>query len=475
MTTFPPVRVAPARDNTKMLTPARKKSLAALFPGDAAVFDEAACFAHGSDASRLPGFPWGVVRPSSTEQVVELLKWAQAERVPLIPRGRGTGVAGAAVAAQGGLVVSLLRMNEILEVAPDDFLVRSQPGVITSDLQKACAKERRFYPPDPGSVTISTIGGNIATCAGGMRAVKYGVTRDWLLGLTAVLPGGAVVRAGGRCHKDVAGLDLTRLMIGSEGTLGVVTEATLRLIPLPEASASLLAGFPDMDALMRAAGAVFGGGLLPTAMEFFDQGTLHALSKTADSVPWPEGTAAALLLRLDGSAEAVAAELKKLDALLAPCDPTFRELAPDPASEERLWELRRLVSPALYKLGPNKLADDLAVPRGSIAPAVERFRAIGDKSGVTVVCFGHLGDGNVHTDVMYDASDPRQNEAAHKAKDEILAAALELRGTITGEHGVGIVKLPYLSGQIGEAERALMHRVKAAFDPLGIMNPGKAY
>ncbi len=458
-----------------MLTPAQKKFLASLFPGEAASFDEAACFVHGSDASRLPGMPWGVVRPTSAEQVAELLAWAQRERVPLLPRGRATGVAGAAVAANGGLVVSLLRMNRILEISPGDFLARCEPGVITADLQKACAAKGRFYPPDPGSVGISTIGGNIATCAGGMRAVKYGVTRDWVLGLTAVLPGGAVVRTGGRCHKDVAGLDLTRLLVGSEGTLGIVVEATLRLIPLPEASASLLAGFADMGALMRAAQAVFGGGLLPTAMEFFDQGTLRALSLTAESVPWPSGTAAALLLRLDGSAGAVAAELGKLDALLTPCAPTFRELAPDPAAEERLWELRRLVSPALYKLGPDKLADDLAVPRGVIAEAVAAFTAIGERRGVTVVCFGHLGDGNVHTDVMYDAADPRQNEAAHAAKDEILAAALGLGGTITGEHGVGLAKLPHLPGQIGAAERGLMRRLKAAFDPLGVMNPGKAY
>ena len=456
-----------------MLTPARRTFLERLFPGEAASFDEAVRYVHGSDASRLHGMPMGVVRPERLEQVVELLAWAQAARVPLIPRGRATGAAGAVVPKAGGLVVSTAGLRRIVSIDADDFTATVEPGVVTGELQKACAAQRRFYPPDPGSVNISTIGGNIATCAGGMRAVKYGVTREWVLGLTAVLPGGEVVRTGGRCHKDVAGLDLTRLFVGSEGTLGFIAEAILKLAPLPEASASLMAGFADMEALMAAARAVFAAGLLPSAMEFFDAPTLRAVGLTAPSVPWPEGTAAALLFRLDGSRAAVSAELAALAAHLQAA--TFIESASEATAEEALWELRRLVSPALHKLGPDKHRDDVAVPRGAIARAVAAFHAIGERRGVTVVCFGHLGDGNIHTDVMFDAADPRQKQAADLAKDDILRTVLELGGTLTGEHGVGLAKLPYLSLQIGEAERALMRRVKAAFDPHGIMPPGKAY
>ncbi|EPR41687.1 FAD linked oxidase domain protein [Desulfovibrio sp. X2] len=462
-----------------MLTPSQRTFLEKLFPGDAASFGQAQAVVHGSDASLLEGRPWGVVRPATPEQVTELMAWAQAERVPIVARGRATGAVGGAVASRGGLVVSTLRLNRIIEISAEDFVAVTEPGVVTAELQKACAARRLFYPPDPGSVNISTIGGNVATCAGGMRAVKYGVTRDWVLGLTAVLPGGQVVRCGGRCHKNVAGLDLTRLIVGSEGTLALVTEIILKLTPLPEASVSLLAGFADMDALLAAASAVFRAGLLPTAMEFFDKGTMRALELTAPAVPWPSvvdgGTQAALLLRLDGSRAALAADLAALDAVLAAAGTTFREAAGDAPSEERLWELRRLVSPALHKLGPDKLRDDIAVPRGSIARAVHAFHEIGERLGVTVVCFGHLGDGNVHTDVMFDGSDRRQSDAAHRAKEEILRAVASMGGTLTGEHGVGLVKLPFLELQLSRPERELMRRVKAAFDPYGIMNPGKAF
>jgi FAD/FMN-containing dehydrogenase len=311
-----------------------------------------------------------------------------------------------------------------------------------------------------------------------MRALKYGVTRDHVLGLEAVLPGGEVIRAGSRCHKDVCGLDLTRLLVGSEGSLAVITEAVLKLLPLPEASASLLAGFGDLERALAGAGAVFRAGLLPSALEFMDSGVLGALekarAKSGGEVPWPKATGACLLFKLDGSRAAVGAEIERLREALADSAPTFVKLGTDQEGEEALWDLRRMISPAMHLVAPNKSNDDVAVPRGRVAEAVARYKAIGRERGVGVYCFGHLGDGNIHVDIMYDESDPAQAEAAPQAKKEILRASVEMGGTLTGEHGVGQVKTPYLGMQLGPAERGLMARVKAAFDPSGILNPGKA-
>jgi len=414
------------------------------------------------------------VRPESTEQAAELLKLAHLERVPIYPRGRGTNVVGGCVPLAPGIVVSTSRLNRILDISSDDFLCVCQPGVATGDLQDACKAQGLLYAPDPASARFSSIGGNLAQNAGGMRAVKYGTTRDWVLGLTAVLPGGSVLRTGSRCHKDVAGLDLTRLLVGSEGTLALITQATLKLIPLPEASASLLAVFASEEAAIGAAKAVFAAGILPTALEFLPAEVLYALGKLGRT-PWPDGSKAALLLAIDGSEEAVRADLSRLLRAVEPLAPAFLQKARTPQDEEALWEPRRQINQGAYQYGPDKLSDDIAVPRGSVGEAVRRIREIGRALSLTILAFGHLGDGNLHVNIMHDASDPDQARRAQDAKQAVLEMTIALGGTISGEHGVGLTKLAWLSRMRGPETVAAMQAVKLALDPHGIMNPGKAY
>ena len=457
------------------LTPAHLRYLEGLFPGEGLTLAPAEMAVYGADSSRRSAMPWAVVRPRTEGQVVELLKWAQAEGVPLVPRARGTGMSGGAVPAQGGVVVSCLLMDRVLDVDGEDFCAEVEPGVVTAQFQALVQKRKLFYPPDPASLKISTLGGNVATCAGGMRAVKYGVTRDYVLGVRAVLPGGKIVNAGGRTHKNVVGLDLARLFVGSCGTLGIFTRLTLKLLPLPEGSATVLGAFGSLKDALEGARGVFRAGILPTAMEFLDAKACWGISQIKE-VPWPqEATKAVLVLKVDGSKAALAAELSRLEEALAPAKPLCLLKGLGPAEEEPLWELRRLVSPAAFHLGPDKLGEDVAVPRGKTVEAVEGFHAIGAEQGIHVVCYGHLGDGNTHVNIVYDAADEDQRARARKCKEAVFRLTLDLGGTISGEHGTGITKGPYVGWQLGDEERRLMAGVKNVFDPVGILNPGKGW
>ncbi|MDP2847734.1 MAG: FAD-linked oxidase C-terminal domain-containing protein [Humidesulfovibrio sp.] len=456
------------------LTPAHLRFLESLFPGEGLVTDPTQMAVYGADSSRRSAMPWAVVRPRTEEQVVELLTWAESERVPLVPRARGTGMSGGAVPAFGGVVVSSLWLNCVLDIDADDFCAEVEPGVVTAEFQALTQKQKLFYPPDPASLKISTLGGNVATCAGGMRAVKYGVTRDYVLGVRAVLPGGRIVNAGGRSHKNVVGLDLARLFVGSCGTLGIFTKLTLKLLPLPEGSATVLAAFPTLADALSGARGVFRAGILPTAMEFMDAKACWAVGQIKD-VPWPKETQAVLVLKVDGSNASLAAELARLEVALAPAHPLCLFKGLGAQEEEPLWELRRLVSPAGFRLGPDKLGEDVAVPRGSTVQAVEGFQAMGAEQGVQVACYGHLGDGNIHVNIFYDASDADQRSRAQACKETVFRLTLSLGGTISGEHGTGITKGPYVSWQLGEEERALMAGIKNVFDPSGILNPGKGW
>lgn len=461
--------------DSRSLTSAQRRFLSGLFPGDGAVFTPEELTAFSGDASQKEAFPWAAVRPEREEQLVELLRWAHAERMPIYARARATNKVGQTVPVQGGVSVSFLRMNRILEIDPADFVAVVQPGVVTAEFQAELAKHKLFYPPDPASVKISTLGGNVATCAGGMRALKYGVTRDHLLGMRAVLPGGEVLRLGSRCHKDVAGLDLTRLLAGSAGTLALFSELTLKLLPLPETSASTLVGFADFASALQAAASVFRAGLLPSALEFMDRVTLEALSHefAGAEYGWLGRAGAALLFRLDGSAAAMQAELATLGHVLKQSDPLFLESASGP-DEEALWEVRRAISPSLFHLAPDKSGEDVAVPRGRVLDAVQGLEKIGHALGLRTACFGHLGDGNLHANILFDRS-KGQADAAKQAKSELFRLVLSLGGTITGEHGIGLSKKEWLADQLGPGELEIMRRLKAVFDPHGIMNPGKEW
>ncbi len=456
------------------LPSAVRRFLSDLFPGDAAVFSPEATCVFGTDASRRQAIPAAVVRPEAEEQVRELLRFAHAERIPILPRGRGTNTVGDCVPTAPGIVVSTANFADILEISEDDFVAVCRPGLVTADLQKALAEKGLFYPPDPASVRFSTIGGNAATCAGGMRALKYGVTRDFILGIRAVLPGGEVIVTGGRTHKNVAGLDLTRLLVGSEGTLAFFTEITVKLLPRPEATATALCAHADADAALAAAGDVFRAGMLPAAMEFVDRTCLDAVAAISP-LPWSGPAGAALLVRLDGSAPAVAADLERLARVLAGRSPLFVHTALDQTGQEALWAVRTMLNQASFRVAPDKLSDDVTVPRGALRRVAAGIRDIAARAGLPILVFGHVGDGNLHVNIMHHAADPGERGTALAAREEILDLALSLRGTLSGEHGVGLSKLPFLDRQIGPAERGLMRRVKSVFDPHGIMNPGKAY
>jgi len=455
------------------LTPEQETFLADLFPSDALLLRPEQTAVFSTDASRLRAAPLAVVRPKNREQVAELLHWAHSERIPIYPRARGTGTVGNAVPAKPGIVISMLAMNRILDIDDRDFVAVVEPGVVTGDLQRTVSERNMFYPPDPASSGFSTVGGNVSTCAGGLRAVKYGVTRDYVLGLEAILPGGRALRSGGRAHKDVVGLDLTRLFVGSAGKLGVITELTLKLLPKPETTASVLAGFPDIRRAMDGAAAIFRAGMLPAALEFMDKATLTALD-IAGTSPLPKEAQAALLVRVDGSEAVVNAETDRLQAALQKARPVHLMTGRD-ENEEALWDVRRGISPASFHLKPDKLGEDIAVPRGKVAEAVEGVHAIAAKYNLTIMCFGHLGDGNIHVNTMYNASWPEEADNAAMAKGEIFRLALSLGGSISGEHGTGLTKAAYVDLQLGADQQALMADIKRIFDPHGIMNPGKGW
>ncbi|SOB59464.1 Glycolate oxidase subunit GlcD [Pseudodesulfovibrio profundus] len=458
----------------KQLTSAHKRFLADLFPGEDCILTPEGMAPFSADASLERAMPWAVVRPKGREQIEELLRWADTERMPIYTRARGTGRVGNAVPSLGGVVVSVLKMDSVLEVDPVDSVAVTQPGVITSELQAECARHNLYYPPDPASVKISSIGGNVSTCAGGLKAVKYGVTRDWVLGLESVLPGGRVLRTGGRSHKDVVGLDLTRLFVGSNGKLGIITEVIVKLIPMPEASISLLAGFSNLHSSLEGARAVFQSGVLPAACEFMDRITLQAVREAGGDIPLAASAEAALLFKLEGTEEGVAAEVRQLSAALKSVNPVSMEMGRG-AEEERIWSVRRGISPAAFRIKPTKIAEDISVPRSQVATAVERAHAIGGNHGLTVLCFGHLGDGNIHVNIMHDGDIPSEVEAAHKAKNEIFRLAVDLGGTISGEHGTGLTKASFVPKQLTALEMELMASIKASFDPHAIMNPGKGW
>ena len=450
------------------------RSLQAVFPGDALILGAEETLTFGKDASRKFAQPLAVVRPETTEQCSELLRLAQKWRMPIYARGRATNVVGGCVPTTPGIVVSTARMARILDIDGDDFVAVCQPGVVTGELQEAARAKGLLYAPDPASAQFSTIAGNIAMNAGGLRAVKYGCTRDWVLGVTAVMPGGTVLRLGSRCHKDVAGLDLSRLFVGSEGTLGLITEATLKLLPLPESQATLLAVFPTEDQALASVRDVFRAGILPTAMEFMSGDVLWALGQLGE-VPWPEGSKAALLVSIDGSREALKHDLERVRRAVEPNAPALLELASTPEEEDVLWSHRRQVNQAVFVYGPDKSSDDIAVPRGRVGETVKRIREIGERLGVKIITYGHLGDGNIHVNYVFDAADADLTRRTKEAKNLVLELTLSVGGTITGEHGVGLSKMGWIERKVGPDALAAMHAVKAALDPLGIMNPGKGY
>ncbi|MCX6030464.1 MAG: FAD-binding protein [Chloroflexi bacterium] len=413
-----------------------------------------------------------VVHPETTAQVAAVLRVADAYRVPVVPRGSGTGLAGGSLPVTGSICLNLARMNRIVDISVADTLAVAQPGVITYDLQKAVEKLGLFYPPDPASVYQCTLGGNVATNAGGPRCLKYGVTGDYVLGLEVVLAGGHVLRLGGRTIKDVAGYDLKRLFIGSEGTLGVVTEITVRLIPKPAAQLTALAAFPKLADACQAVGAILQAGVTPLVTELMDQGTTRAV-EGFKHLGLPTDVEALLLVAVDGDAELVKAEIATAAEILKRSGAREVRQAGSAAESEALWEARRNVSPAIARLARNKLGEDVTVPRSKIPEMVARLGDIARTNDLRIVVYGHIGDGNLHPTILCDRRDAAIMKRVEKAAGEVLAAAVALGGTLTGEHGIGIFKRAYMEMGVDRNALAWMAGIKALFDPNGICNPGK--
>jgi glycolate oxidase len=434
-------------------------------PGDVEPF--------ASDATPLfHALPDAVVSPASAAEVAGVLRLATAHRIPVTARGGGSNLAAATVPEHGGIVLSTTRMNRILEISAEELLAVVDPGVTTAELAAAASRQGLLYPPDPGSHAVATVGGNVATCAGGLRGLKYGVTRNYVLGLEAVLATGEIIRTGGRLWKDVAGYDLTRLLTGSEGTLAVLTEITVGLLPAPETSRAGVAYFGSLADAGTAVHRILTGGTLPATLEFLDQRCINVVEDYA-RLGLDRTAGALLLFGDDGPDWGVETALARMSQACRDAGARDVVLAEDVTTSQELLAARRCCLPALARLAPVAMLEDVTVPRPCLPQMVTAIDQITARHHLMAATFGHAGDGNLHPTIVFDPADGDVVERAHTAFDEIFRTALSLRGTITGEHGVGATKRPWLPARLGEPQLALMRRLKTAFDPAGILNPGK--
>ena len=445
-----------------------------LLGEDNAYFDEAHKIAYCYDATRKRYTPDGVVFPRDESDVSEILKYCNEHKITIIPRGAGSGFTGGALASSGGIIMALEKhMNKILEIDLENMVAVVQPGVINKDLQKAVEKLGLFYPPDPASETYSTLGGNVSENSGGMRAAKYGITKDYVMALRAVLPNGDVIRAGKRTIKDVAGFNITGILIASEGALAVITEITLKLISKPKFSKTAMGVFPSVESAMNAVFKTMAAGVTPVAMEFLDNLSIKAVEERFHR-GLPTSAGAILVSEMDGNDESVInADLERLkEHFIANGASEFR-VAKDANESSDIWFARRNCSQAINCYGSLKINEDITVPRSKLPALLEKIAEISAKYNVTTPCFGHTGDGNVHTNVMVDKNDPEAVKRGHEAITEIFKATVELGGTLSGEHGIGISKAPFMSLAFSEAEMNLFRAIKKAFDPNNILNPNK--
>ncbi|MBF0625207.1 MAG: FAD-binding protein [Magnetococcales bacterium] len=455
--------------------------LPAVFPGalasllgPRAITDPVALEAYAWDNTGLRFCPQAVALAESAAEVARIMALCHRHRVPVIPRGAGSGNVGGALAVRGGLVLSTQRMQRIVAIRPEDRYAVVEPGVVNNDLQEALKPHGLFWPPNPSSARTCTVGGNLAMCAAGPNAPRYGVTRDWVLGLSAVLADGTAIRTGGKTTKGVVGYDLTRLLIGSEGTLAVVTEAILKLAPIPPARRLLRAVFASVPDSVQAISALMAEGTPPTAIEFLGPATLDLLRQSG-GVALPAAGRALLLVETAGDDEEVdrlaagiLRDLERFHPLEVVRSRTETEAA-------QVWEARFALAPALKKLAPKRVNEDVVVPVSRLAELIAGLEALSTTSGLPIANFGHGGNGNIHVNILVDPSLPEMARRLEDLLDKIFALVLRLEGTLSGEHGVGIQKMPYIHNEVDPATMALQRSIKALFDPLGLLNPGKIF
>jgi len=428
---------------------------------------------YGFDASGLEASPSAVVWPEHTEDVVKIMKYAYESGMSVVPRGAGTGMTGGVVPVSGAVVLSLEKMNKMLEVDSENLSVLCEPGMINGRLQRDLERRGLFYPPDPASMNFCTIGGNVAENAGGPRAIKYGVTRDYVMEIEAVLPNGKILTTGVRTPKGVVGYDLTRLFVGSEGTLSVFTKIRLKILPRPEEVITLLAMFNKLEPSGRAVSDIIASKIIPRTLEFMDREAIMAVEHFKP-VGLPRKAEAVLLIELDGYPSTIIREAEKVADI---CRNLGAEvsMAEDEEARDRLWEARRAVSPALYHISPTKINEDIVVPRNRIPDMLKRLRRLSEESGIKIGNFGHAGDGNIHVNIMVDKNNKEEYTKGVALVKQVFQETLELGGTLSGEHGVGLTKAPYIGMEISGTGLSIMKSIKQVFDPKNILNPGKIF
>ena len=434
------------------------------------------CYSY--DGTGMEYVPSGVAFPGSAEEVRSIMQLANETPFPVIPRGAGTGMTGGSLPVEGGLILAMSRLNRILEIDKENQVAVVEPGVITGQFQTAVKQEGLFYPPDPASSDFCTMGGNVAECAGGPSAVKYGVTRDYVLGLEVVLPDGRLMHTGVRTAKGVVGYDLTRLLVGSEGTLCVITKIIVKLLALPSNRKTYQVLTASLQQATSLVSEILNNNILPRTLEYMDR---TALQVVEDFLPQelPPSTQALLLIEVDGDEHTVEEQGSKLLDMLADRQRYPEILEVRPAQNEQqvedLWKARRSISPATFQLKPHKISEDVVVPRNRIAALVNFTEKLSQELGITILTFGHAGDGNIHVNIMIDKDDPVESEKGQSAKQKLFEHVMSLSGTLSGEHGVGLTKAPFLALELDDTALEVMQNLKRLFDPNNILNPGKIF
>lgn len=431
-------------------------------------------FLYSYDAMNRRYLPDMVAHPLDAQEVSQLLKLANEHSFPIVPRGAGTGLTGGSLAVDGGLIVTTMRMNRILEIDPDSLTAWVEPGVLNGELQKAAASYGLFFPPDPASMEFSTLGGNAAENAGGTRAVKYGVTRDYVMALEVVMPTGEIIHTGSASIKNVTGYDLTRLIVGSEGTLGVITRLLLKLLPLPETVGTMLAAFPEIETAAKAVSRIMSMRVIPSTLEFMDRTAVQCVKEyLGEDVP--AGVAALLLVEVDGTPSVVEHDGKVIEKACLEAGALYVRSAKGLEEREALWKARRALSPAIMKIRPLKINEDVAVPRMKIPALITGIEKLASKHRITIVNFGHAGDGNVHVNLLLDPDDKDEVSRAQDGVRELFELVVSLGGTLSGEHGIGIAKAPYLDIELEASALEVMRKIKKTLDPKNILNPHKTF